>query len=1641
MKINIFNQFSLKKSKAILLFVFLFIGFVAQYTNILAPNGSDTHSPLGVKKSEAWYDNGYLYKKQLTIDGTQVPGGSTLNNFPVLVSITDSQLRTTANGGRVTNANGYDIIFTDDAEGTKLSHEIESYNATTGTIVMWVKVLNLYSGSNTNLYMYYGNSSISTSQENKTDVWGSNYKGVWHMDDGSGASVTDSTSNADTFTKKSTTEPADATGKIGQAQNWDGVNDYATMVDNANISPTVAANTFSVWVNITGFPAASPYFMQLLGDDSSTNSPSAIWRFGASNTLANNKRIGININDGSNHDNANGTDLTTSTWTYLTITTDGTNVKYYINGALNTTNAYTYIPRATSQPWYMGAYGTTARYFKGIMDEMRVYYGAALSANWIQTEYNNQNNQGSGAGKFFSSVGGEQAFPVPAVANYGAILVDDTTAVLTAGIMSYGASSNGYFRYGISPTYTTGSACSSLPNTTTNASSGSNNGNYFPRSAQVNGLAAGATYVYCFQSTSLGSPGYSAVTSFTLSATASTACSLFPGSGIASASDSTTVKGFLGTSKLKGTLLYKGSVNGWTPTNFHTAVDNQGEAIILIRNSSNGKVIGAYTPKSWNSSGSWTQGAGALLFSISDNYKLAQVNYADTMMLGQSLRAPYISGGASLNGSYNVDLNSANAWSTANNASYWQIPSSQGAFTYLAGASPFTADEVEAYALSVCTAAPPTVSTPTAVYVSPTSETLGGTLVSAGTQSVTDRGVCYSTTDTTPGFASQGVPEAGVTCVSASATSPFTVTVNSLANNTHYYYRAYAYNSVGYGYDTTTPGANTFDTPNVNPTGVDTNSPTGVNSYYVTLSGVANPNSASSTGHFRVYPTNPGNCNNDSSGANIRYPQSPANDVVIGADTSPHTFTYTIPPSANTFLDPNTQYWYCSFAINTYGTTGGATVATFKTADGPASPCDPPTTGNLTVPSSATCNLNGNFNGVDTGTGTTNNASLVLSPNSSMTIGPTQQIAFGSFQLQKPQSSLTIARGGSLKKGGVFVHDKDGDGIIDDQTQYVGSTASAATEFVRRNLIATNYNYAYKIASAAATVDCNPNNAYTFRTIDGLITDADNDGYKTSAAPATQCVGSQSVINGRNYFKDSSNVSSWLPDGQKLSASTDCQDDPNGAPCGPVNASGTNATDPTAAAASTTQINLAWGVNSIGGAIPAVASYDVYSCGLNQSGCASPSIVNVSNATFSYNNSGITCSTSPSYYYRIVAKNGAGNTQSNIFSGVTSACASIPTVTTSAASSISVFTADVNSTINPNNASTDVSYRYGTTNTGNCSTLPLTQAGPTGLTGSSNLSGATTKATLTGLTQKTTYYFCAVATNSAGTNYGAISNFTTLGPTVQTTSASNIQVTTATINGNYGAYGGVTLGVWFRYWSTNPGSTCSDSGGTRAPASGNNSSTSSVGPFSTTRNLTGLADGTTYYYCLFGSDSNGSYNSGTPATFSTGLCGRDADGDGYGVSSPTAACGTSGYVSNYNDCYDYNGNQGSSAHPGQTSYFTFTRGFAGNQSDSVGNTGNSYDFDCDNSTTMQYGAEKASGYFCQDYWTKPSTICSYNSASNTCDAFNTTYTSISTGSCGETYDVLNSAPISNAYSNSGCTTPLTVYSRNNGAGQHTQGCR
>src|SRR3954465_11975328 len=47
---------------------------------------------------------GYAYGKAVTIHSSQVSGTQT--NFPVLINVTDPNLRTTANGGRVRSASG-----------------------------------------------------------------------------------------------------------------------------------------------------------------------------------------------------------------------------------------------------------------------------------------------------------------------------------------------------------------------------------------------------------------------------------------------------------------------------------------------------------------------------------------------------------------------------------------------------------------------------------------------------------------------------------------------------------------------------------------------------------------------------------------------------------------------------------------------------------------------------------------------------------------------------------------------------------------------------------------------------------------------------------------------------------------------------------------------------------------------------------------------------------------------------------------------------------------------------------------------------------------------------------------------------------------------------------------------------------------------------------------------------------------------------------------------------------------------------------------------------------------------------------------------------------------------------------------------
>lgn len=190
----------------------------------------------------------YNYERPITIRHTQIPN-TNQTNLPVLISGTYSYLATTNNGGNVTNSNGYDIIFTLDAAGTNiLPFEQESYSASTGAVNYWVKVPTLSHTTDTIIYLFYGNSSITSDQSNRAGTWDSNYVGVWHLPNGTTLSAIDSTSNGHNGTISGATATS---GEIGGGADFSGSTDAIALGNSSSFYNT--SFTVSAWINPSSY--------------------------------------------------------------------------------------------------------------------------------------------------------------------------------------------------------------------------------------------------------------------------------------------------------------------------------------------------------------------------------------------------------------------------------------------------------------------------------------------------------------------------------------------------------------------------------------------------------------------------------------------------------------------------------------------------------------------------------------------------------------------------------------------------------------------------------------------------------------------------------------------------------------------------------------------------------------------------------------------------------------------------------------------------------------------------------------------------------------------------------------------------------------------------------------------------------------------------------------------------------------------------------------------------------------------------------------------------------------------------------------------------------------------------------------------
>ena len=323
---------------------------------------------------------GYDKERDITLDYTKVAGGSDLSNFPVLISLTGQTYLKYYPAGDILNANGYDIIFTDNSYN-KLDHQIEYFNGVNGDLIAWVRIPTLSSTGNTVIRILYGNSQIATNPS-VTSVWDSHYKGVWHLDDNN---LNDFTS----FNKSGTpfNSPTYLAGSIYNSLGLSGTNQYVTVINDPNINFN-GNITVSAWayMNTGGLD------QKITGNQ---NNSSGGYKFG----IYTNNKVEFEIRNSANTPSLNrtepgGTVLSTGTWYYLAGMSSDVldSIKTFVNGIPERPFKKTGILGTASNDLVVGREPFTGSfYFNGRIDELRIS-DEVRSNGWLRTEYNNQSS-------------------------------------------------------------------------------------------------------------------------------------------------------------------------------------------------------------------------------------------------------------------------------------------------------------------------------------------------------------------------------------------------------------------------------------------------------------------------------------------------------------------------------------------------------------------------------------------------------------------------------------------------------------------------------------------------------------------------------------------------------------------------------------------------------------------------------------------------------------------------------------------------------------------------------------------------------------------------------------------------------------------------------------------------------------------------------------------------------------------------------------------------------------------------------------------------------------------------------------------------------------------------------------------------
>jgi hypothetical protein len=328
------------------------------------------------------------FVRLIDIENAKVTGGPHVD-YPLLVSISGTWLKSSSNGGDVKRDDGFDIYFSADQLGvTRLAHEVELYAPVAGTLLAWVKIPSL--AAETTLYIHYGDAAITTSQAMPTVVWSGGYALVSHM-----TTSSDATNNASAISAQT---GAATTGRIGSALPFNGSNDRIDYGSETELDNVFAGGgTVEAWISPAS--AGEAGFGRILCKEDNSG-----WLLIVDN-------VNVTSSITFQHEGASGSvgiwaapnaTLAANVWHQVTAVYDkdssANNAVLFVDGAAVTTTELESptgpLDSDATSTLVVGNRPAGDRAYDGLIDEVRVST-VSHSSGWIGTQYRNQSDPSS----------------------------------------------------------------------------------------------------------------------------------------------------------------------------------------------------------------------------------------------------------------------------------------------------------------------------------------------------------------------------------------------------------------------------------------------------------------------------------------------------------------------------------------------------------------------------------------------------------------------------------------------------------------------------------------------------------------------------------------------------------------------------------------------------------------------------------------------------------------------------------------------------------------------------------------------------------------------------------------------------------------------------------------------------------------------------------------------------------------------------------------------------------------------------------------------------------------------------------------------------------------------------------------------